>query len=156
METLVAFGFLPEMARKALRATVSVNELLHILYIIGLHHLLVFGFLSLTFLFVNQGGNIETAAEWILNHPEESSAMELDVGTGSNEPQPEVKYPDGSGSKYFKTFCKFSRTRYLNLHALSCDSKCYSKLHPLISILRYHLQTKISDFCGCLQPIKLT
>lgn len=52
---------------------------------------------------MDQGGNIETAAEWILNHPEESSAMELDVGTGTNEPEPEVKYPDGPGSKYFKT-----------------------------------------------------
>ncbi|KAG0563124.1 hypothetical protein KC19_8G006500 [Ceratodon purpureus] len=71
VETLVAFGFLPEMARKALRAT---------------------------------GGNIETAAEWILNHPEESSAMELDVGTGTNEPEPEVKYPDGPGKYQLLAF----------------------------------------------------
>ena len=61
-------------------------------------------YLLLTFLFADQGGNIETAAEWILNYPEESSSMELDVGgTGTNEPQPEVKLPDGPGSKYFKT-----------------------------------------------------
>ena len=35
VETLVAFGFLPEMARKALRATVGGNGFLHILCLIG-------------------------------------------------------------------------------------------------------------------------
>lgn len=43
---------------------------------------------------------MERAAEWILNHPEESVAMELDAGTGTHETQPEVQLPDGSGSKY--------------------------------------------------------
>ncbi|XP_024356450.1 ubiquitin carboxyl-terminal hydrolase 14 [Physcomitrium patens] len=64
VETLVSFGFLPEMARKALKAT---------------------------------GGDMERAAEWILNHPEESMAMELDVGACTQDTQAEVKYPDGSG-----------------------------------------------------------
>jgi len=46
---------------------------------------------------------MERAAEWILSHPEESVAMELDVGTGSHETQSEVNLPDGSGSKNCKT-----------------------------------------------------
>lgn len=43
---------------------------------------------------------MERAAEWILNNPKESEAMELDVGTGTHDSQPEVLLPDGSGSKY--------------------------------------------------------
>ena len=64
---------------------------------------------SVTYIFVDQGGNIETAAEWILNNPEESSAMELDVGTGTNDSQTEATYPDGPGSKYFKTIKFFTQ-----------------------------------------------
>lgn len=46
---------------------------------------------------------MERAAEWILNHPEESMAMELDVGACTQDTQAEVKYPDGSGSTLFGT-----------------------------------------------------
>ena len=49
---------------------------------------------------VDQGGDVERAAEWIFNHPEESTAMELDVGAGTQEASSaEASLPDGSGSK---------------------------------------------------------
>jgi len=47
---------------------------------------------------------MERAAEWILNHPEESVAMELDVGTGTHGIQPEVQLPDGSGKYQLLAF----------------------------------------------------
>lgn len=49
---------------------------------------------------MSQGGNVERAAEWIFNNPDDTVAMELDGGTGTHETQPEVQLPDGSGSKY--------------------------------------------------------
>jgi len=68
---------------------------------------------------MNQGGNMERAAEWILNHPEESVAMELDVGTGTHETQSEVQLPDGSGSKsQVLKDLKYSRHTLLQLYEL--------------------------------------
>jgi len=72
VETLTSFGFQPEMARKALRAT---------------------------------GGDVERAAEWIFNHPEESTAMELDVGASTQEASSaEASLPDGSGKYQLLAF----------------------------------------------------
>ena len=43
---------------------------------------------------------MKRAAEWIFNHPEDSTAMELDVGAGTQEASSaEASIPDGSGSK---------------------------------------------------------
>lgn len=52
---------------------------------------------------------MERAAEWIFNHPEESTAMELDVGAGTQDASSaEASLPDGSGSKSLILFW-FSR-----------------------------------------------
>jgi ubiquitin carboxyl-terminal hydrolase 5/13 len=50
------------------------------------------------------GGNVERAAEWIFNNPEDTVAMELDGGTGTHEAQPEVHLPDGSGKYQLLAF----------------------------------------------------
>lgn len=43
---------------------------------------------------------MERAAEWIFSHPEEATAMELDMGTGNESISgSETNLPDGSGSK---------------------------------------------------------
>lgn len=43
---------------------------------------------------------MERAAEWICTHPDDATAMELDVSTASeSSPAPGLNLPDGPGSK---------------------------------------------------------
>lgn len=72
---------------------------------------------------MDQGGDVERAAEWIFNHPEESTAMELDVGAGTQEASSaEASLPDGSGSK---SLIFFNLVGYLAHNCLFLIHPCY-------------------------------
>ncbi|CAM6094678.1 unnamed protein product [Calypogeia fissa] len=72
VETLIAFGFPADVARKALKVT---------------------------------GGDVERAAEWICTHPDDASAMELDVRNASESTRsPLLSLPDGPGKYQLLAF----------------------------------------------------
>jgi ubiquitin carboxyl-terminal hydrolase 5/13 len=113
VDILISFGFTEELARKALKASVSIFYIFNLLRkgfskhaTIGLQNTgkLAFDcwlYITIFYFFIFQGSDIEKATDWIFNNPEASVSSDMDATTSNTASDPtSAELPDGGGSEF--------------------------------------------------------